>query len=192
MSQPFVLLATPRLRLRRFTMEDVDRLVALDSDPEVMRYITLGKTTSREVVVTRVLPTWLKFYESGQRIGFWAAELLTTQAFIGWFHLRPDRFEPEQQELGYRFLKSYWGQGFASEGARALVADGFNVSQFDVITARALIGNTASQNVMKKCGLNFENEFVYPEYVLRGGTEKQRQAVKYSAQREAWVKANAV
>jgi len=182
-----ILLNTSRLRLRRFTMADADRLVALDSDSDVMRYITLGQPTSRDVIITRVLPTWLKFYESELRIGFWAAELLANAEFIGWFHLRPDRFEPEQQELGYRFFKQHWGHGYASEGARALVDDGFQVSKFDVITARALSGNAASHNVMRKCGLKFECEFVYPEYVLRGGNEEQRRAVKYSAKRAEWL-----
>jgi RimJ/RimL family protein N-acetyltransferase len=130
---------------------------------------------------------WLKFYQSGLHIGFWAAELLTTHEFIGWFHLRPDRFEPAQQELGYRFFKAQWGKGFASEGGQALVADGFNVSKFEVISARALQANLASQRVMQKCGLKFETEFVYPEHILRGGTEEQRRAVKYSLRREEWI-----
>jgi RimJ/RimL family protein N-acetyltransferase len=190
MPQPTILLSTQRLRLRQFTVGDVDNIVALDSDPDVMRYITLGQPTPRATIEQRVLPSWLKFYESGGHIGFWAAELLATGEFIGWFHLRPDRFEPEQQEVGYRFHKRYWGQGLASEGGRALINDGFTVSQFAVISARALQGNLASQRVMQKCGLKFECEFVYPEHILRGGSELQRRAVKYSASRENWLAAN--
>ena len=190
MPQPLVLLSTQRLRLRQFTVGDVDNIVALDSDPDVMRYITLGQPTPRATIEQRVLPSWLKFYESGGHIGFWAAELLATGEFIGWFHLRPDRFEPAQQELGYRFHKRYWGQGLASEGGRALINDGFSVSQFAVICARALRGNLASQRVMQKCGLKFECEFVYPEHILRGGSEQERRAVKYSAVREDWLAAN--
>jgi RimJ/RimL family protein N-acetyltransferase len=186
MPQPIILLSTQRLRLRQFTVDDVENIVALDSDPDVMRYITLGQPTPRAAIEQRVLPSWLKFYESEQRLGFWAAELVDTGEFIGWFHLRPDRFEPEQQELGYRFHKRYWGQGFASEGGRALIRDGFANSKFAVISARALKDNVASQRVMQKCGLKFECEFVYPEHILRGGTEEQRRAVKYSATRDSW------
>lgn len=186
MLQPVILLSTSRLRLRQFTIDDVDNIVALDSDPDVMRYITLGQPTPRATIEQRVLPLWLKFYESGGHVGFWAAELIPSGEFIGWFHLRPDRFEPEQQELGYRFHKRYWGQGLASEGGRALIHDGFTVSKLAVISARALQANIASQRVMQKCGLTFECEFVYPEHILRGGTEEQRRAVKYSVRRDQW------
>jgi len=180
---PIVFLETARLRLRQFTLADVDNIAALDSDPQVMRYISYGAPTPREVIERRVLPSWIDYYAGESRIGFWAAELLATDDFIGWFHLRPDRFVPEEQELGYRLCREHWGKGLATEGSLALLADGFGVSQFDKITARTLLGNWASQRVMQKCGLSLEEYFVYPEHVLRGGTEESRRAVKYSATR---------
>jgi RimJ/RimL family protein N-acetyltransferase len=180
-------LTTKRLRLRQFTLADVDRIVGLDSDPEVMRYISYGAPPPRDVIEQRVLPAWMKYYESGERIGFWAVDLLASRQFIGWFHLRPDRFAPEEQELGYRFRRDSWGQGYATEGAQSLLADGFNVSKFAKISARTLLGNLGSQRVMQKCGLDLEEHFVYPEHILRGGNEDSRRAVKYSATRDAWL-----
>lgn len=47
---------TERLVLRRFTDDDVDNLTALDADPEVRRYLTAGRPTSREKVRDEVLP----------------------------------------------------------------------------------------------------------------------------------------
>jgi RimJ/RimL family protein N-acetyltransferase len=187
MSQPTTFLTTNRLRLRQFTPADVDYVVALDSDPEVMRYISYGAPTSQEIIEQRVLPSWMKYYERDERIGFWAAELLTTNQFVGWFHLRPDRFVAEEQELGYRLRRDCWAQGFATEGSMALLADGFGGSKFDKISARTLLGNLASQRVMQKCGLTLEECFVYPEHVLRGGNEESRRAVKYSAKRDDWL-----
>jgi RimJ/RimL family protein N-acetyltransferase len=191
MSQPTIFLTTQRLRLRQFTLADVDHVVALDSDPEVMRYISFGAPTPREVIEQRVLPSWIKYYERDERIGFWAAELLSTSEFIGWFHLRPDRFVPEEQELGYRLRRDMWGKALATEGSLALIAAGFRLSKFDKISARTLLGNLGSQRVMQKCGLTLEEHFDYPEHILRGGTVESRRAVKYSASREAWIKARA-
>lgn len=185
-----VFLETPRLRLREFTLNDVDRIATLDADPEVMRYISFGAPTPRAVIAEKILPAWLRYYQGSIREGVWAAELKTTGEFIGWFHLRPDRLADAEQELGYRLSRAHWGCGYASEGARALVRDGFAVSHFPKICARTLQANVASQRVMQKCGLAFESEFVYPEYILRGGTEEQRRAVKYSASRHEWLAAN--
>jgi RimJ/RimL family protein N-acetyltransferase len=183
-----IFLTTERLRLRQFTMADVDNVVMLDSDPAVMRFISYGEPTPRSVIEQRVIPSWMKYYDGIERIGFWAAELLATNEFIGWFHLRPDRFVASEQELGYRLRRASWGQGLASEGARALLADGFGVSKIVKITSRTLLGNLGSQRVMQKIGLSFEEEFVYPEHILRGGTEEARRAVKYSVTHDAWMK----
>lgn len=183
-----VFLTTERLRLRQFTLADVDHVVMLDSDPVVMRFISYGEPTPRAVIEQRVIPSWMKYYEGNERIGFWAADLLATNEFVGWFHLRPDRLVPAEQELGYRLRRESWGQGLASEGARAVVADGFDVSKFEKITARTLLGNLGSQRVMQKIGLALEEEFVYPEHILRGGTEESRRAVKYGITRDAWMK----
>lgn len=182
-SRPF--LQTARLSLREFTLEDTDRLVALDSDPEVMRFISYGAPTPRAVVATKILPSWLEYYARDRDIGFWAAE--TDGDFIGWFHLRPDRFAPDEQEIGYRLQRRHWGRGFATEGALALIAHGFQVSHFAKISGRTLLGNVSSQNVLRKCGLQIEEYFVYPERILRGGSEEGRRAVKYAATRDAWL-----
>ena len=58
-----VFLETDRLVLRQFTAADLDNLVELDSDPDVMRYITGGRPTPREHVRDEVLPAFLAYYE---------------------------------------------------------------------------------------------------------------------------------
>ena len=95
-------LETDRLLLRPFTTDDVDHLVALDSDPAVMRFINGGRTTPREEVVERVLPRFLWYQEQPHGYGFWAVEEKATGAFLGWFHLRPDpdQGDPAEPELG--------------------------------------------------------------------------------------------
>ena len=83
-----VFLQTERLRLRRFTPADVENLVELDGDPEVMRYLTNGRPTPREVVEGEVLPAILNCYERGGA-GRWAVEETDGGGFLGWLSLQP-------------------------------------------------------------------------------------------------------
>lgn len=186
-----ILLETPRLRLRRFTPDDVDLLVELDSDPDVMRYITGGRPTPRELYVTTFMPRWWEIYAKQPLLGYWAAERLPDLEFLGWFHLRDDRIEPEYLELGYRLKRAAWGQGYATEGGRALVAHGFERAGAERISARTLLGNRASQRVMEKCGLRRTGEFVYPDTIGFGETEDERRACKYELSRAEWLASRA-
>jgi RimJ/RimL family protein N-acetyltransferase len=181
-----IILETTRLRLRRFTTNDVDRLVELDSDPEVMRYITYGVPTPREVYERMILPRWFALYEQSPLQGYWAAEDREAGGFLGWFHLRPDRFDAGELELGYRLARVAWNRGLATEGARAVIEHGFTRVGTPKISARTLAANQRSRRVMEKCGLAFEREFVYPEDVLDGRDESERAAVKYSLSRPDW------
>jgi RimJ/RimL family protein N-acetyltransferase len=181
-----VLLETARLRLRQFTSDDVDRLVELDSDPEVMRYVTFGAPTPRERYVDVFLPRWFAIYRETPLLGYWAAEERATSEFHGWFHLRPDRIDAGEQELGYRLRRASWGRGFATEGAAALVEHGFRQVGADKISARALAGNAASRAVMGKCGLRYETDFVYPQDMIGARSAAECAAVKYSITRSQW------
>ena len=84
-----VLLETERLRLRAFTLDDVDLLTELDADPAVMHFINGGRPTPRAEIEAEYLPAWLEYYERYAGYGFWAAIEIATGEFVGWFHLRP-------------------------------------------------------------------------------------------------------
>lgn len=182
-----ILLETRRLRLRRFVREDLDLLVELDSDPEVMRYITYGVPTTRATYEDVILPRWFSIYEQNPQLGFWAAEDRIDGGFLGWFHLRPDRFDAGEQELGYRLARSAWGRGLATEGALAVIDHGFTRAGAVKITARTLAANVRSQCVMRNCGLSFECDFEYPEDTIQGRSEAERAAVKFSITRPEWL-----
>jgi len=155
-------LTTDRLALRRFTEADEDNLIELNSDPEVMRFLNGGNPTPRDEVRTRIIPTFLGYYEQFEGFGFWAAVETATSQFLGWFHFRPplrDRDTPVGWdedgviELGYRLRRSAWGKGYATEGSHALVDKGF--AEFGVrrVVAETLAGNQASRRVLEKSGL---------------------------------------
>ncbi|WP_331445369.1 GNAT family N-acetyltransferase [Streptomyces xanthochromogenes] len=110
-------LTTPRLTLRPFadTDADLDLVVDLDSDPEVMRYLTGGRPMTRTEIRADSFARMLRTYPVG---GFWATHLRDTGEFIGWHCLR--RFgdaPPRSADLGYRLRKSAWGRGYATEGS---------------------------------------------------------------------------
>ncbi len=156
-----IFLETERLILRRFTEDDVDNLVELDSDPDVMLYITGGKPTPRETIETDYLPAFLAYYERGDRYGFWAVVEKSSGDFLGWFHFRPphDSTDPDVAELGYRLRKTAWGKGYATEGSRAIIDKGFRELDVQRVTAYTFEKHEASQRVMEKAGLSFVRRF---------------------------------
>ena len=180
-----VYLESERLRLRRFTAADTDLLVELDSDPAVMRYITGGRPTPRAEIETDILPWWLGYYERTCGYGFWAAIEKASGAFVGWFHLRPsDDDRPDEPELGYRLRASAWGQGYATEGSRALIERAFRELGAERVTAETMAVNTASRRVMEKAGLRYVRTFhaEWPETI--DGDEHGD--VEYALTRAEW------
>ncbi|MGX7671059.1 GNAT family N-acetyltransferase [Plantactinospora sp. DSM 117369] len=165
-----IFLETDRLVLRRLTQDDVDNIVQLNGDPEVMRYLTGGKPTTREVVRDQIIPGWLTYYEQYEGYGFWAAIEKATEEFLGWFHFRPPQNGPHADgtarngiELGYRLRRSAWGKGYATEGSRALMRKGFTELGVERVYAETMTVNTGSRRVLEKAGLRYVRTF-HPEW----------------------------
>jgi RimJ/RimL family protein N-acetyltransferase len=155
-----VYLQTQRLLLRRFTAHDAERLVELDSDPEVMHFVTGGVPSSPDEIRDEVLPAFLAYYERTDGYGFWAAEDRASGAFLGWFHLRPSAGDAaDEPELGYRLRRSAWGRGLATEGSRALVAKAFAELGARRVHAETMTVHHASRAVMERAGLRYVRTF---------------------------------
>lgn len=153
-------LETERLALRRFTRADVDHLVDLDSDPEVMRFLTGGTPTPRAVIESEILPRFLRSYQRFTGYGYWAAIEKATGAFLGWFSLVPPEDDrPDDVELGYRLHRSAWGQGYATEGAHALIRHGFTELGVRRVHATTYQDNLASRRVMEKVGMRLVRSY---------------------------------
>ena len=178
-------LTTERLRLRPFSADDLDNLAALDSDPEVMRYLTGGRPTPREEAAENLAAMIAP--RGGLATWAWAAEDLACGGFLGWFSLRrdPDR-DPGEVALGYRVRRAAWGRGLASEGAAALIDEGFQTLAAELVFARTMSVNLASRRVMEKAGLSFVRGFFseWPE-VIAGG---ERGDVEYAISRDQWAR----
>lgn len=147
------LFSSQRLLFREFTEADAALIHALNKDPEVTRYLhelpTTDEKVALELITHRIIP---QYKQHGY--GRWAVLLKENNAFIGWSGLK---YRPERNEtdLGYRFLRSYWGKGYASEAAAACLRYGFTHYQVPVIIARAHVENLASLRVIEKCGMQF-------------------------------------
>jgi RimJ/RimL family protein N-acetyltransferase len=181
-----VVLETERLVLRRFTLDDVDALVELDSDPEVTRFITNGAATPRAEVEERVLLRFLRYYEVYPGYGFWAVIGRATGDFLGWFHLRPkpDHPIPDEPELGYRLRRAAWGKGYATEGSRALIDRAFTELGARRVFAETMAVNAASRRVMEKAGLRLVRTF-HADWPVRIPGDEHGE-VEYAITREEW------
>lgn len=180
-----VFLETERLILRRFTEADLDDLAELNSDPAVLRYINGGRPISRAEIERDLLPAYLSYYERGDGYGFWAAIEKVSGAFLGWFHFRPSPDAPaDEPELGYRLKRSAWGNGYATEGACALIHKGFEELGAHRVVASTMTVNVASRRVMEKCGMALVRTFfaAWPE-VIDGAEHGD---VEYAITREEW------
>ena len=188
----YVYLETDRLLLRRFTAADADELVALDGDPAVMRYLTGGIPTPRDVIENEILPNWLRYYTRGDRYGFWAAIEKATGDFLGWFHFRPlQGAGDDEPELGYRLRRSAWGQGYGTEGSRALVRKGF--AEFGVrrVVASTYQDNLGSRRIMEKVGMRLVRSYrpTPAELAAHGipsGDSWDGDDVEYAIERAEW------
>ena len=121
-----------------------------------MRFISKGQPTPLARIEEEYLPRMLGYYRHSPPQGFWAAHLRDTEEFIGWFHLRPDKIEPQAMELGYRLKRKFWGRGLATEGSRALLGNAFGEWRYEMVCARTLAVNLASRRVMEKIGLRHD------------------------------------
>jgi len=173
-----VFLETERLILRYFTDADVDNLYQLDGDAEVMRYINGGKPSDRAQILSQTLPLFLKSYDDDRGYGYWAAEEKSSGEFLGWFHFRLPLDGGEDIELGYRLKRAFWGKGYGTEGAIALIQKGFTELGTKRVFAKALAVNSGSIRVMEKAGLKFDKSFIETRFP---GSNKE--AVKYAIAR---------
>jgi len=151
------ILETDRLLLRRLLPGDLDRLYALYSDPEIRRYFPEGTLTYEE---TREELEWfLNGHPEHPELGLWATIHKPTGAFIGRCGLLPWTIEQRAEvEVAYLLDKAYWGQGLATEAARAILRYGFERLQLSRLICLIDPENRASANVASKISMHFEKE----------------------------------
>lgn len=151
------ILETPRIILRRQTLEDLDSLYALYCDPDVVRYIPDAPRNYKE---TRAELEWHRNgHPKRPELGLWATIHKETGQFIGRCGLLPWTIEHrEEVEVAYLLAKAYWGQGLGTEVAQAIVDYAFEVLHLSRLVCMVSPGNTASMKVAEKIGMTLEKE----------------------------------
>jgi RimJ/RimL family protein N-acetyltransferase len=190
-----ITLTTPRLQLRPWRDDDVEAFAAMFADPAVMEFLMPARGRSAfadadraavEAIVGRVRA---HFDQHG--FGWWAAELRETGAFIGFIGLSHIPFAAHftpAVEVGWRLASAYWGQGYATEGARASLEVAFTRLSLSEIVSITVPANTRSRRVMVRIGMTRDaaDDFDHPR--LAEG-DPLRRHVLYRISKAQWQKA---
>ena len=169
-------LQTPRLFLRKFSAADLDRIAELTSNPGFMRFSggSLYKREEAEAMLERLLaperlgkPSQFAVIlrENGKLIGY-----------CGFFLQMVD--EVEELEIGYRLDPEYWGQGIATEAARAVRDHAFRDLRAERVISLIVPENSASKRVAEKNGMRLEKETIFRDF----------QTEVFALGREQWTK----
>ncbi len=150
-----IIIETPRLVLRQFTMADAPLILALNSAPGVLQYIhERGLKTVEEaadVLQNIILPQYKN------NLGRWAVHTKHNNDFVGWCGLKWLQTTNEV-DLGYRFMPPYWSKGYATEAAQHTLNYGLHQLNLREIFGKTHIDKAASQNVLKKIGMQYVKE----------------------------------
>lgn len=154
---------TNRLLLRQWRTEDHAPFAAMNADPRVMEHFP--NLLAREESDARADAIEQHWLERG--FGLWAVEVPGVAPFIGFVGLSVPRFEAAFTpcvEIGWRLAADYWGQGYATEGARAAVEFGFGPLGLKEIVSFTVPANLRSRRVMEKLGMTRDpaEDFEHP------------------------------
>lgn len=159
-----------RWLLRSATTEDIDGLHALSCNPLVYRYLFDAEPPGRDFIADRIARSLVNMAELG--IGMWVLER-TPLRYCGCVELRPYP-APGRVELTYLLDPAYWGHGLAVRMAWTAISRAFSLPTIDAVIAGADAPNAASFAVMRRLGMQFHRDVVYPlgagtEYILQRG-----------------------
>lgn len=160
-----VLAESAKLLLREFEPKDAASLYPVFSDPEANRF-----TLATHSDVNQTL-AWIEAIRTGYRKkGFapWAVVRKQDAAVVGYCGCGLITLNGSQEcELGYRILRSCWGQGFATEAVLSCIGYFRAHTQFARMIALIQPGNVASVRVAEKAGMKYEGDTVFQGVPMR-------------------------
>lgn len=158
-SLPPYFLRTERAGFRWWTREDLPLAVTLCGDPQVTRLIDargrLGEAQIRERLLHEIA------LQEAHGVQYWPVFLLDTRDFIGCCGLRPYRPAERVLELGVHVRAAYWGHGYATEVARAVMAHAFGQLGLAALFAGHHPSNEASSRLLHKLGFRHTHDELY-------------------------------
>ena len=169
-------LKSERLGFRWWTADDLPLAEQLWGDLEVTKYF--GGPFSEDEIRKRFKRERARRMVHGFQ--YWVIELLATGEFVGVCGLRPYRPAEDNIELGFHLLPKFWGQGLATEAARAVITFAFEKYAAKKLSAGHHPDNLSSKKVLDKLGFGYTHHENSPElgidipyYMVEGPTEKK-------------------
>ena len=146
-------LETERLRLRKFTEQDISAIYAIFSDKEVNTYLPWYPLTSVAEAKTFYEENFVSVYAKPQ--GYAYAICLKSDGIpIGYIHVSPG----ESHDLGYGLRREFWHRGIAAEAVRAVIHQ-VKEDGFPYVTATHDINNPRSGHVMQAVGMRYQYSY---------------------------------
>lgn len=177
-----VIIDGPRVRLRDFQDDDLDRCMAIVGDPQVTWYLSFDTRTTEQQAI--LLAADISRAKNDPRPDYYLAAVeKSTDTMIGFVRLAIDR--PRTAELGYAIRYDRWGQGYATEVSAVMLRYGHSTLSLHRIQAACGPDNVASQRVLAKLGFTYEGRM--REHVFTNGA--WRDSLLYSLLEHEWTAA---
>lgn len=155
--RPKLVIETHRAFLRELTVNDAEDFYQLNLDPDVIKYT--GDKSFENIEDSK---TFLQHYDQYKKFGVGRLAVIEkeTNSFIGWCGLK---YSPDKNEydIGFRFYKTYWNRGFATETAKKCLEFGFENLNLEKIVGRAIKENSGSIKVLEKIGMTFIKSILF-------------------------------
>ncbi len=177
---------TERLKLRNWRPGDLDYLALMNVDDEVMHYFPDRPDREQSAAMLGRLMAAIERHG----FGFWALERSDDGAFVGFAGLLRPAFHAHFTpciEVGWRLMRSAWGQGYATEAGKASLAFAFDQLGVNEVVSMAVVDNLPSRRVMERLGMarRPEDDFGYPKLPF---DHPLRPHVLYRLNHQTWTR----
>lgn len=176
-----MILTTERLLLREFVESDWEVVLAYQQDPLYLRYNEWDSRTPEQV--RGFIQMFLDHQKQDPRYKFqFAITLRPSGQFIGNCGVRKDSVEAREGDIGYELDSRYWGKGYATEAAQAVLDFGFSQLKLQRISAWCIADNIGSARVLEKLGMRLKIRNREHQY-FKG---RWWDTLSYTISREEW------
>lgn len=178
-----VMLRTDRLILRPFRNEDSELFAAMNRDPLVAKHLPSPLTREQsDALLQRIIKHW-----ADKQFGPYAVEIPNQTTFAGFVGLWEVSFEAKFTpciEIAWRMAPAYWGNGYVTEAACAVIHQAFSSSSIREIVSFTVPANTRSWRVMERIGMerDLEGDFEHPN-VVEGSPLRQHMLYRLTRER---------
>ena len=182
-----MILTTERLLLRDFVESDWEAVLAYQQDPLYLRYNEWTSRTREDV--REFIQMFLDHQKQIPRIKFqFAITLKSNGQLIGNCGVRQNAYEILDGDMGYEIDPRYWGNGYATEAARAVMHFGFSCMNLQSISAWCVAENVGSARVLEKLGMQLKGRVREQQYFKGRWWDPLSYAISYEEWRAKQLK----